>query len=134
MYKKHEIDSLQEVEWEEFADIEFEEEEEKATRLKNYDTLRVVLIQTQRKYNKGDSSIYSARTYLMKTLKQQIFPSWYGTSWDFNGYTEKPLNGKIACGYFVTTTLKHIGFNLNRYKIAQQDAYTIMKVISEKIK
>ncbi|MBU0487354.1 MAG: hypothetical protein KKD31_05305 [Bacteroidetes bacterium] len=61
-------------------------------------------------------------------LVNNIFPYWYGTGWEFSGYTDTPGKGTIACGYFVSTTLKHAGFNLNRYKLAQQspeyEAYT----------
>ncbi|WP_373549843.1 hypothetical protein [Haliscomenobacter sp.] len=53
-------------------------------------------------------------------LLETIFPHWYGTPWDFNGYTDTPNQGKIACGYFVSTTLLHAGIALNRYKLAQQ--------------
>lgn len=53
-------------------------------------------------------------------LLQEIIPHWYGTPWDFNGYTDTPQKGKIACGYFVSTTLLHSGINLDRYKLAQQ--------------
>ena len=50
----------------------------------------------------------------------KIIPYWYGTVWDFNGYTYKPKQGTIACGYFVSTTLRDMGLNLNRFKLAQQ--------------
>ncbi|MEK7253140.1 MAG: hypothetical protein AAB316_00215 [Bacteroidota bacterium] len=53
-------------------------------------------------------------------LLNQRIPHWYGTKWDFYGHTETPRQGEIACGYFVSTTLKHIGLNLDRYKLAQQ--------------
>lgn len=53
-------------------------------------------------------------------LVNQIIPHWYGTEWDFNGYTDVPNQGVIACGYFVSTTLLHAGINVNRYKMAQQ--------------
>lgn len=53
-------------------------------------------------------------------LLNQIIPHWYGTEWDFNGYTAIPNEGEIACGYFVSTTLEHIGIVLNRYQLAQQ--------------
>lgn len=70
-----------------------------------------------------------AREYLYTTLTNAIFTSWYGTTWDFNGITEKPRKGKIACGYFVTTTLKHAGFSLPRVKLAQQAASIIIKTL-----
>lgn len=53
-------------------------------------------------------------------LLETIIPHWYGTPWDFNGYTDTPNKGKIACGYFVSTTLLHMGIVLDRYKLAQQ--------------
>ncbi len=62
----------------------------------------------------------SVARYITKILLNRIFPHWYGTEWDYDGISEKPGEGYIACGYFVSTTLKHIGFNLNRYKYAQQ--------------
>ncbi len=37
------------------------------------------------------------------------------------GHTAVPKEGEIACGYFVSTTLLHMGVPLNRYKIAQQN-------------
>lgn len=70
-----------------------------------------------------------AKEYLYYTLTDSIFSHWYGTRWDFNGTTEKPRKGKIACGYFVTTTLEHCGFNLPRVKLAQQAASVIIKAL-----
>ena len=70
-----------------------------------------------------------SENYLFTTLVHQIFPHWEGTKWDFNGISNEPKNGEIACGYFVSTTLKHIGFNLNRYKTAQHAAAVIIKVL-----
>ena len=69
---------------------------------------------------------------LFITLKDSIFPAWYGTPWDFNGTSDLPQKGEIACGYFVSTTLKHAGFNLNRYKLAQQGATEIARAVCGK--
>lgn len=52
-------------------------------------------------------------------LTDSLLPCWYGTPWDFNGTTQVPGQGKIACGYFVTTTLLHAGMKINRVKLAQ---------------
>lgn len=65
-------------------------------------------------------AIDSVSHYLYSKLLNDIVPHWYGTEWDFNGHTNMPNDREIACGYFVSTTLKHLGFNLNRYKMAQQ--------------
>lgn len=53
-------------------------------------------------------------------ITDHIIPHWLGTPWSFEGHTSVPGSGEIACGYFVSTTLKDMGFNLNRYTFAQQ--------------
>lgn len=73
-----------------------------------------------------------AKDYLYHTLTDSVFAYWYGTTWDFNGITEKPRKGKIACGYFVTTTLEHCGFTLPRVKLAQQAASVIIRTLCPK--
>ena len=80
------------------------------------------------KYRESDADIDStdierARQAVTHGLIEQIFPHWYGTEWDFDGYTDRPGEGTVACGYFVSTTLKHCGFNLNRFTMAQQWPY-----------
>lgn len=55
----------------------------------------------------------------LKQITHKVFPYWYGTKWDFNGTTEMPRQGSIACGYFVTTTLRDMGVPINRVKMAQ---------------
>ena len=65
-------------------------------------------------------AIDKAREFLIEQLCDSVFPAWYGTLWDYNGYTNEPREGVVACGYFVSTPMKHVGFNLNRYRLAQQ--------------
>jgi hypothetical protein len=56
---------------------------------------------------------------LLNNIRDSLFVCWYGTEWDFNGITEEPGKGKIACGYFVTTILRDLGVPVKRYKHAQ---------------
>ena len=65
-------------------------------------------------------------------LVDRIFPLWLGTPWDFNGITQKPQKGEIACGYFVSTTLRDVGFNVTRVKLAQQASMNIMKTVCDR--
>ena len=71
-------------------------------------------------YNAGSISLDSVGQVFTDILLKEIIPHWYGTSWAFEGHTETPGQGQIACGYFVSTTLLHAGLNLNRYRLAQQ--------------
>lgn len=67
-----------------------------------------------------DKIAKEAGLYVTEQLINGLFPHWYGTTWSFDGYTSVPNKGKVGCSYFVSTTLLHAGFNLNRYTLAQQ--------------
>lgn len=75
-----------------------------------------------------------ASQFLRTTLVDKVYPTWYGTVWDYNGITETPGKGTIACGYFVSTTLRHTGVNVNRYKLAQKYSHAIVKSICNDVK
>jgi len=68
-----------------------------------------------------------AEDYISKILIDSVFEYWEGTQWDFNGYTETPKKGLVACGYYVSTPLRDIGVQLNRFKVAQKSASGIVK-------
>jgi len=72
------------------------------------------------------SIINEARETLVRSVSDQIVPYWYGTSWDFYGTTETPRQGKIACGYFVSTVLRDTGMKVQRAKLAQQASENII--------
>jgi hypothetical protein len=70
--------------------------------------------------------VAQARTIVTESIYKEIFPSWYGTPWDFNGTTELPQQGKIACGYFVSTVLRDAGWRVQRVRLAQQASENII--------
>jgi len=74
--------------------------------------------------------INSASKVFTNSWVDKIFPYWYGTKWSFEGHTNKPNEGEIACGYFVSTTLKDVGLNINRYHLAQKSPYNEAKYLS----
>jgi hypothetical protein len=87
----------------------------------NYDSCKAA-IQINKKKQKPQWQTLS------KTAKEKIFtsavsetiaPAWIGTAWDFNGTSETPRQGSIACGYFVTTVLRDAGLPIARVKLAQ---------------
>lgn len=75
---------------------------------------------TRQQLASGTIDSTQAGVLFTEGLLTSLIPHWYGTAWDFNGYTDTPKQGKIACGYFVSTTLLHAGIMLDRYKLAQQ--------------
>jgi hypothetical protein len=85
---------------------------------------------------KKQAILEKARDLFAATLSDSIFVCWYGTEWDFNGTTTCPRSGNIACGYFITTVLKHSGFNIGRSYLAQQASSVMIKTFcpNDKIK
>lgn len=70
---------------------------------------------------------------LRKAVSEDLFPYWSGTRWGFNGTTEIPGEGKIACGYFVTTVLRDAGCKVDRSRMAQLASEEfIREVVAEK--
>ena len=78
----------------------------------------------------GTISFDNIKTAFTNQLVDKIIPHWYGTPWSFSGHTAIPNQGKIACGYFISTTLRDMGININRYKLAQKSPIDEAKMIS----
>jgi hypothetical protein len=74
-----------------------------------------------------EDAIARAQELMRRSVAESVAPFWYGTSWDFNGTSETPGEGAIACGYFVTTVLRDIGFKLERVTLAQQPSETMIR-------
>ena len=68
---------------------------------------------------------------IVEFMMPEMMRCWLGTGYDFNGTAEKPGQGKIACGYFVSTVLRDAGFRVNRYKLAQQPSQNILRSFLE---
>lgn len=80
----------------------------------------------------SDATVNEARQYILSTLTDSIFPYWYDTPWDFNGTTQEPQQGSIACGFFISTTLQHAGFNIDRIKCGQQASSVFINIMCKK--
>ena len=92
----------------------------KAENSDTYELTRQKIEIQRRQLKANNIQIDSVGKLFEESLINKIIPFWEGTEWSFEGHTSKPKSGKIACGYFVSTTLQDIGLNLNRYKLAQQ--------------
>ena len=78
----------------------------------------------------GTISFDNNKIVLTNHLVDKIIPHWYGTPWSFGGHTTIPNQGEIACGYFISTTLRDMGIKLNRYTLAQKSPIDEAKMIS----
>jgi len=73
------------------------------------------------------AALSRSREFLLTAMLDEVLPLWYGTPWDFNGSTAKPQHGEIACGVFVSTILKDLGFEVERIALARQPSEYIIK-------
>lgn len=87
----------------------------------NYDSCKkaIAIIKRQHKTNWATLSKIEKEKCFAHAVTKTIAPAWIGTQWDFNGITQEPQQGKIACGYFVTTVLRDAGMPIERVKLAQ---------------
>jgi len=72
-------------------------------------------------------------TQLFHFISDSIPKYWIGTAWDFNGVSQTPRQGEIACGYFVTNILSHIGYQIRRIFLAQQVSSVMIKELTTDI-
>lgn len=94
------------------------------------DSLRRIYLSAHGNRSKEIAS--SSENLFTHTVIDQLIAHWYGTPWDFNGITEEPRKGQIACGYFVTTILRDAGFKVQRFKLAQSPASIIVEKVVDK--
>src|SRR5689334_14646160 len=101
----------------------------------DYDRARTELeaqrVELSASWKKHPSEVrQQARATILKYLETSAFPAWEGTTWDFYGTTTKPREGKIACGYYVTTVLEQAGFRLQRVLLAQQASAYLVETLA----
>lgn len=87
----------------------------------NYDSCKkeILLKKRTNKPKWGSITKTEKERIFTAAITETIIPAWIGTAWDFNGISETPQQGNIACGYFVTTILRDGGLSLARIKLAQ---------------
>lgn len=90
------------------------------------DSLRVCLKEISNTYER-ELFLTTASQSIRDEIVYGIIPYWYGTSWSFNGTTQIPGEGTIACGYFVTTVLRDAGVKLDRIRLAQEPSELMIR-------
>jgi len=83
--------------------------------------------------DKRNDIVRQAQIYLTTTITDSLFSYWYGTPWSFNGTTQIPKQGTIACGFFVTAILSDAGFQIPRVKWAQSASEPVIVKIASNI-
>lgn len=112
------------------------------TQTQSYEEFKASIVTTRNKINaeylaadsSGKDSLIKYSQEFLRNIIPEIFTYWYKTPWDFNGITQKPREGKIACGYFVTTVIRDAGFNIPRSTWAQLASETMIKKLNPDVK
>lgn len=115
---------------------------EAITPTQSYTELKANIVFTRDKINVeylaadslGKDSLIKYSQEFLRNISQEIFTYWYKTQWDFNGITQTPREGKIACGYFVTTVIRDVGFDIPRSTWGQLPSETMIKKLSPTVK
>ena len=102
---------------------------EKDTLKKQHDALAKKWSTSDQEGKRG--ILTEAGKLFMNGLSDRLFQYWFETDWDYNGTTEEPGTGSIACGYFVTTLLRDMGVKLDRSALAQCASEEMIKKLSE---
>jgi hypothetical protein len=99
----------------------------------NYGERRAALERDRVELAAQDRSIARplARDRLRVAVRDELTPFWFGTPWDFHGTSTTPGEGRIACGYFVSTVLEHAGLQVERVALAQQASEHIVKTFAD---
>jgi len=99
----------------------------------SYDSMKIIIAKQRAllKTTVGRRDYAMIEQRFVSLIVDSIFPYWYGTLWDFNGTTQTPGKGSIACGYFVSTVLRDAGISLNRVKTGQSASQQIIKTFAD---
>lgn len=108
----------------------------------SYEEFKAEIVATREKINveyinadsAGKDSLIKYSQEFLRNITLEVFNYWYGTPWDFNGITQVPNQGKIACGYFVTTVIRDVGFDIPRSAWGQLPSETMIKKINPSVK
>lgn len=106
-----------------------------ATVIQQIDTKRQQLAVRYRQTHASSRQLIlnEARQVLIASIRDDLLPQWLGTPWDFNGTSETPRQGTIACGYLVTTVLRDAGLQVPRIRLAQMASEAMIKHLTTEL-
>lgn len=84
-------------------------------------------IEVDRRALAASGDLAGARAYLLEAIPEHIVPAWLGTPWAFYGTSESPgAAGSVACGYWVASVLRDLGFVVDRNHLGKQASERIL--------
>ena len=97
---------------------------------KSMDSIRIYFKKVYAQNGNPLSKSDTIKSALIEIFSNKMPAYWIGTKYDFNGTTNIPQQGGIACGYFVTGLLKDAGVKLNRRALSICPSLTMMKALT----
>lgn len=77
----------------------------------------------------AEEDVHRAAQGLIDTYLPHLMRGWAGTGYSYSGTSEVPGEGKIACGYYVSTVLRDAGFDVDRVELARQASEQIVRTL-----
>lgn len=77
----------------------------------------------------AEEDVRTAARGLLDNYLPHLMRGWKGTRYSYSGTSQQPGKGKIACGYYVSTVLRHAGFDVDRVGLARQPAEQILRTL-----
>ncbi len=74
----------------------------------------------------------AARAYLYDAVTTRLIPAWHGTPWTFYGHADVPGVEPVACGYWVASVLRDVGFRVDRDPLGRQASERILLTFAAK--
>ena len=71
-----------------------------------------------------------AANYVYEAVTDRLIPAWKGTPWAFYGTAEVPGDEPVACGYWVASILRDVGFRVDRSDVGQQASERILRTFA----
>jgi len=108
---------------ERYAKLKFEVSEKRRDLSRRYQKARTA---------REIGAVHREARETLEDVLPEMMRCWLGTPWDFNGTARTPGSGKIACGYYVSTVMQDVGFEVKRIELAQQASQNIIKTFIPK--
>ncbi len=103
---------------------------------RTYTEIRHDIEEKRKLYSKINLKADTSKAYLdirdfwVNMIGTDLYEKWKGTPWDFNGITNTPQEGSIACGYFVSSILMDMNVKINRIRMSTCPSLQMMKSLS----
>lgn len=90
----------------------------------------IAAIEADRRVFSASDARDEAADYVYEAVTTRLIPAWKGTPWAFYGTAAVPGDEPVACGYWVASILRDVGFRVHRSDVGQQASERILRTFA----